>query len=133
MTTETAALEATPATAAPKAKKAKGKKAAKAKAAKAAPAAKANGGLTGNEVKILTALTKSNKPLTRDQLRSKTGINKGWSRVLGAATKDDGGVNADASLEGRGYVKADKPEGQRTLEYTVTAAGRKALEKAKNA
>lgn len=126
MTTEAATLEAVPAAKAPKAKKAP-----KANGKKAAPAAKANG-LTGNEVLILTALSKAGgKPLTRDQLRSKTGIQKGWSRTLGAGTKDDGGVRGGESLEGRGYVRSDLPEGSRKLEYTLTPAGKKALDKAR--
>ena len=86
-------------------------------------------GLTGNEQKILKALS-GGAALTRAELRKKTGINKGWSRALGASSKDDGGVAGKDSLEGRGYVASDRAEGDRQFTYKITAAGRKALEKA---
>lgn len=89
-----------------------------------------NGTLTGNEAKVLKALS-SGAVLTREELRRKTGINKGWSRMLGASSKEDGGAAGDASLEGRGLITSDRPEGERAFSYKLTAAGRKALEKAK--
>lgn len=101
-------------------------------ATKTAPAtvsAKSNG-LSGNEIKTLQALAKSKTALTRNDLRAATGIQKGWSGMLGASTK----TVADDTLCGRGYVKdvtdSHPKEGGRSLLYTITANGRKALEKA---
>lgn len=94
----------------------------------AAPAA---AGLTGNETLTLTALSKSANPMTRDDLRKKTGINKGWSKMLGATSKEDGGAAGKDSLCGRGLVKSFVPEeGSRQFRYAITASGKKALEKA---
>lgn len=101
-------------------------KASKKKAAsKAAPAPAANG-LTENARKVLTALGKAKQPLTRADLRAATGIQRGFSKLLGTATK---GVQPD-SLEGRGLVKSTAPaDGEgRALTYTITAAGKRALE-----
>lgn len=94
---------------------------------KAAPAAKADG-LTDVQTRVLTALknTASGKGLTRAQLSEKTGINKGWSRILGAYTKDDGGANADNSMTGLGLVSSQKMEGE-PVSYYITAKGKKAL------
>jgi hypothetical protein len=61
--------------------------------------------------------------MTREMLRTKTGMNKGWSKLLGASTKDE-----TNGLEGRGFVKSAKPEGT-PLEYTITKAGQAALAK----
>ena len=48
--------------------------------------------LTGNEIKVLTAL-RDGIGLTRLQLRERTGMGeKGWSKLLGAATREAGGV-----------------------------------------
>lgn len=124
-----AATPATPAKAkAKKATKPAGKKGNK-NGAKATPA-RTDNSLTGNEVKILTALFKSGKPMTRADLAKKTGINKGWSRVLGSSTKEDGGMSGDESLEGRGLVKCERHEGERSLSYTITARGKAELAKA---
>jgi hypothetical protein len=102
----------------------------KAKPVKAEKATKPsrNGTLTGNEVKVLSTLNKNSKPLTRTELSVKTGINKGWSRLLGAATKGTGD-----GLENRKLVKCSLPgEGEgRGLVYTITASGKAALVKAK--
>lgn len=89
--------------------------------------AKAEDGLSPNQIKVLSTLAKAKGPLTRTELATKTGINKGWSRLLGASTKDD---SENGGLEAEGLVKVEKPEDSRGLVYTITAAGRKALEKA---
>jgi hypothetical protein len=44
--------------------------------------------------------------------------------MLGASSKDK---QASNSLEGLGYISSTKHEGERQFEYTITAAGRKAL------
>lgn len=87
---------------------------------------KSKGPLTAKEITVLSLLAKSNKPLTRADLIAKTGIAKGWSALLGAASKGD--VAAD-TLMGRSLVKAEKHDGERVT-YLITAAGRKALEQA---
>lgn len=87
--------------------------------------------LTLKEVKVLAALAGANAPLTRQELSKALGITKGWSRLLGAATKDDLGAAGSDSLEGRGLIQCDKPEGERPLRYTITPAGREALAAAK--
>lgn len=129
MTTETtaAATEVT-------ATETKAKKPAKAKQPvqkeAVAPAPAKAGDLTGNMVKVLKAL-KAKSPQTRKQLAAKTGIAKGWSRMLGATTKEDGGTNGANSLEGRGLIKVTTdPEAGRTLLYTLTKKGEQALAKA---
>lgn len=120
-------------TLAPKTKAVKAKPAAKKPSAKAKAklAPSTNGDLTGNETKILTILARANKPLTRADLAAKTGINKGWSKTLGSSSKDNGGMSGKDSLDGRGYVKCELHEGQRSFLYTITARGRKALEAVK--
>ena len=82
-------------------------------------------GLNGSHVKILKAL--SNKDLTRGQLKDKTGIERGWSKLLGASTKEGLGTAGETSLEGRGLVNSAKIEGQRSMVYSITSAGKKAL------
>ena len=86
-------------------------------------------GITGNQLKVLKALA-SGASLTREELRRKTGINKGWSRMLGASSKEDGGVHWETSLLGRGLISDVTESGERTLCYKLTAKGKAALEKA---
>lgn len=82
--------------------------------------------LTASDIKVLKALSKSGKPLTRNELREQTGINKGWSRILGSATREV----SEHSLEGRKMVKCEQSEESgRTLLYTITATGKNALAK----
>lgn len=93
---------------------------------KEAPAAKPAGGLSEREVKILTVLAASRTPLTRSELAEKTALVRGWSKVLGAHTKE---VKA-TSLEGRGLIKCHEPEaeGSKKLSYSITNKGKTALE-----
>lgn len=94
-------------------------------AAVAAPAVeKPKPGLTGNEVKIMDAL-RTGGTMTRPMLIEATGIAKGWSATLGAATSE-AGIAAD-TLEGRGFVTSSKVEGSRLLHYDITKEGRIAL------
>ena len=87
---------------------------------------KEKGGLTGNQLKALGVLAKATQPMTRSQLAAKTGIKKGWSKMLGQVTK--GGGNG---LEAAGLVKSMvADEGERGYRYIITAAGKKAVEKA---
>lgn len=79
--------------------------------------------LTPNEVKVLTVLSKSKAPMSRQELKKKTGINKGWSRIFGAI-KDNGGDG----LQGRKLVTVTMPdEGERGLKYAITALGKQTL------
>lgn len=133
-TTATVA-QATAVAEAPKKAKGKGKaagatdKGGKGKEAEA-PKQKAGGTekpeLSGSKVKVLEALVSAEpEGLTRTELAEQTGINKGWAKLLGAPTK--GGTNG---MEGAGLVKSHKHEGERSMRYTITAAGKKALAKA---
>lgn len=81
-------------------------------------------GLTGNEIKIMGAL-RVGGTMDRAQLSEATGIAKGWSKTLGAATSAEG-VSPD-SLEGRGFITSSKVEGVRRIQYTITATGLTAL------
>jgi hypothetical protein len=103
-------------------KKAAGKKAAGKKAAAAE-----KGGLSGNQRKVLQALAKTtaDKTLTRGELAEKTGIERGWSKLLGSPTKDA----KDHGMEAEGLVKSQKVEGERGLGYFITAKGKAALAK----
>jgi hypothetical protein len=84
--------------------------------------------LTERELKVLKALKAAGKKaLTRAELSTATGIPRGWSKLLGAATKQGLGKRGKASLEGRGLIASSRAEGELTLSYTLTAAGTKAL------
>lgn len=83
--------------------------------------------LSPSRLKILAALAKAPNGLTRNEMAVKTGITKGWSKLLGAATKES---SANGGMEEAGLVKSSKQEERKGLVYIITAAGRKALEKA---
>ena len=102
--------------------------AAPAEAKPATPAKAEKPALTQREITALTAL-KNGKALSRDELRKATGINKGWSKLFGAATKEDFGGNTNG-LEPRGLVKHATGEKARTLTYQITAKGLKVLAEA---
>jgi hypothetical protein len=119
MATQTASKRSTKASGS----KAKAKAGTKAKAStkaaepKAGPAVKLN----GTQRKVLEVLA-DGKPKTRKDLKEATGLQKGWSKILGAPTK---GELKPTTLEGMGLVKSEPtPEG---LAYTITAAGKQAL------
>ena len=76
--------------------------------------------------RILDALNNSPSGLDRNGLREATGIQKGYSKLLGSPTKDDVG-----GMEGDGLVKSQKIEGTRSLVYVITAKGKKLLESMK--
>lgn len=111
-------------------KPAKASKSAKVEKVNREPAGRHKADLNGSNIRILSALRKSPIPMTRAELSAVTGINKGWSRLLGAATKEDGGVAGSDSLEAKGYVTNRKVEDERAIQYSITASGRKALDKA---
>lgn len=114
-------------------KKATTKKAAPAKPAPAVKKApKEKGDISPNQIKILEAL-KGGKPLTRKELADKLGISKGFSKMLGAVSKDDYGAAGQSGLCAKGYVIADRGEEDRVSSYKITPAGKAALEKAKKA
>jgi hypothetical protein len=107
---------------------AKATKKAAAAPTKAEPASVKERGLSGNKILTLETLNKAKDGLTRAQLAEKTGIVKGWAKMLGAVTQGDA---AEGTLEGDGLVTSDDVEGIRGLVYTITAKGKKALENAK--
>src|SRR5262249_17326909 len=82
---------------------------------KPADAPTGNDALTANEAKVLGALAKAKAPLTRKDLAAATGINKGWSRLLGAATREGGGAAGKDGLEARGLVKCEPGGDTRAL------------------
>ena len=95
---------------------------------KVEPAVVTKPDLSEREVKVLQALKAAGKKaLTRKDLAKATGIPRGWSKLLGAATKEGLGKRGNASLEGRGLIASSKDEGSLTLSYTITPAGTKAL------
>jgi len=104
------------------------KKAAPVKAAPAKPAKDKANKLGRNKAKILEALAKSKVELTRADLIEKTGITNGFAALLGAPT---GGAPSKGTLEGDGLVVSAAYEGNRSLFYKITAAGRAALQAAK--
>jgi len=75
-----------------------------------------------SDIRILKALAKGQE-LTRGQIREATGISKGYSKLLGAATRDV----APESLQGRKMVQVFQHEGQRALTYKITTVGKKYL------
>jgi DNA-binding MarR family transcriptional regulator len=131
-TTTATVAQATAVAEAPKKGKGKGKAAGATDKGKGAEAPKQKAGgaekpeLSGSKVRVLEALAAAEpEGLTRTELAEQTGINKGWAKLLGAPTK--GETNG---MEGAGLVKSHKHEGERSLRYTITAAGKKALAKA---
>jgi hypothetical protein len=85
-------------------------------------------GLTGRDIRVLEQLAKFKDGLTRNDLKAKCGIAKGFSKIMGTPSKD---VYADNTLEGRGLVAHDTAEGVRGFTYTITAKGKAALAEAK--
>lgn len=87
-------------------------------------------GLTKTAVKIMTAIARNNgRPMTRNDLIKKTGMEKGYSKLFGAVRKEDGGAAGENGLIARGLVKAEVIEDV-GIGYTLTAKGRAALAKA---
>lgn len=105
-------------------KKKAAKKPAKKKTAKKPATKQGSKDLTKAQHRTLDLLrrTKKGAGLTRTQLVERSGITKGWSRVLGAATKD----TDPNTLLGKKYVEAHKEEGE-SYKYSITERGKKAL------
>lgn len=102
------------------------KKAGKGGAVKTAGAGNA---LAPFEARVLALLGASKVPMTRADLIRATGVRKGWSRLMGTVTKDNGGTG----LEGRGLVRSEPPDresGERGHRYVITARGRAVLGRA---
>jgi hypothetical protein len=78
-------------------------------------------------VRILQAMVKLGKPVSRTVLKKVTGIASGWSSILGAVSKEDGGRAGDKGLVARKLVKVEKMEEEGYV-YSVTAAGKKLAE-----
>ncbi len=125
--------------AAPAPKKPVSKPAPKAKADAKPPTnghAKAGGGLRGPQVRVLVALSKSNKPLTRVQIADKAKVDQAaLVEYVGSADKARREANDKKhfpSLLSLGLVRADDAEvdGREVVVYQVTAKGRTAASKA---
>lgn len=83
-------------------------------------------GLVPSVIKVLQTLRDAGVAMTRKELAESTGIEKGWSKILG--TKDGGNEEALGPI---GYVLSVEPkEGERGMKYKITAAGKQALVKA---
>ena len=82
--------------------------------------------LTSSQIKTLEALN-DGTAMTRQELADETGIQKGWSKLLGKQEDDH-----EDSLLSKNLVKATVPqEGEgRAMKYMITAAGKQALAKA---
>lgn len=98
-------------------------------AAPRAPRAAGNGDLTAKELATLKALAVAAKPMTRPELAKATGMAKGWSALLGAHTKADGGQSGDKGLIARGYVATATVEGTSLTAYQLTDKGKEAAAK----
>jgi hypothetical protein len=83
--------------------------------------------LTPNQVKLLKAI-KDGKPVNRVQLKHRMGVKGGLTKMLGAATKVDGGAAGKDGLLNRGFVKAEKSGDDRGWLFTITPAGVKAIQ-----
>lgn len=81
--------------------------------------------LTLQAARCLESLAVADSPMTRNELKLTTGQQKGWSKLLGAATKADGGKAGDNGLVARGLVECERDG--RGFVYTITRQGRAAL------
>jgi chromosome segregation and condensation protein ScpB len=83
-------------------------------------------GLSDSKVRVLGLLAKTPRGLTRAQLAEKTGIQKGWAKLLGAPSK---GKPVKGTLEGDGYVESREPQEDegRSMVYNITHKGKQAL------
>ena len=102
------------------------KKTAKKAASKKAALKKTSNGVTANQIKVLKAL-KSGKEMNRTQLIKVTGIAGGWSKMFGAATREDGGVQGTGLIR-MGLVTVSQYEGSRELTNQITSKGKKLLQ-----
>ena len=113
-------------------KKSTASKGTKGKATKATKARKATGpkvdGLTGQQVRILTAVAKAKGNVSYGDVRVATGILKGLSRMMVATSSK--GASYPNSLEGLGLIKSHEAQdnhGRARFCFAVTAKGTKAL------
>jgi hypothetical protein len=83
--------------------------------------------MTPVRARILTLLARArSEGMTRKQLSKATGKNTGWSKDLGAATKEGFG-DQGGGLQKHGLVHQEYRPGDRELTVTITDAGREAL------
>jgi hypothetical protein len=75
------------------------------------------------EERILLALAKGDKD--RKQLEAIGGC----SKILGTFGRES--KQSDATMEDKGWIKAYKQEGDRTIQYSITPTGRKVASKVK--
>ena len=119
------------------------KKTAKKNTKKASPKAsrktrKATGpkvaGLTGSQVRILTAVAKAKGNVSYNDVRVATGILKGLTRMMAANSSK--GASYPNSLEGQGLIKSHEAQdnhGRARFCFAVTAKGTKTLKAAPKA
>ena len=100
------------------------------KSEKTSGSRKKYGEFTSNELRTMEVLGEGGD-FSRNDLKKATGIEKGWSGMLGSPTR----TIKHNTLEGRGFVKHQKHEAQGEGEgktpagffYTITGTGKKAL------
>lgn len=104
------------------------------KAAKPAPESNGkapvkDGGIKGPRLRILQAVAKAGRGLTRGEISEATGIGSGFTSLLGHLEADR---REEGSLSKLGFLspKADDVDGKQVVVWNLTAAGRKAMEKA---
>lgn len=85
-------------------------------------------GLSESKLKVLRELNRAgDRGMTRTDLGDRTGIKKGWAKLMGAVTK---GTPAEGTLEGDGYVRSQPAdEGERGIRYYITKKGKSILGK----
>lgn len=114
----------------PAAKKAPAKKAAPAKAAKAAEKSGPAGGLTKPQVRILAALAKAARPMSRAQIAEKAQVAETW--VTGFTVRACKANRTPALVEQKLAREVGvEVDGRKERLVEVTAAGRKALARVK--
>lgn len=103
------------------------------KAAKASTNGAAKKDITSVQLRILGALARNSKPLSRNELASKAEVDP--TQVGNAAGYVDPEINAREvhahNLLNKKYVKIEQKEGE-PVTYSITAAGKAAYEKAKS-
>jgi hypothetical protein len=81
-------------------------------------------------LRVLAALAKAGKALTRNELAAKTGMSSGWCSVVGHVTESK---REEGSLARRGFVQPTATvdgNGRACTVWALTAAGRNAYEAA---
>lgn len=79
-------------------------------------------------MRILEAILKANRALTRAEISERTGINSGFTSILGHLDEDK---REEGSLSAKGLIRAEfhDVEGKNTVFWNLTAAGKKLASK----